>query len=199
MPPISFEDIKHEDGEDNTSGLTQDILVAKLEDILTLPEPVLNDSTGNGKFEDLVTITSDIQMKPGKYFRTIQAILETVKLDGTPQGEMDGKSLLNRLDFILAGNKAAALGFQQWCKNSSLVFLVKELDGNVRILGHKLYPAKLVEGPGTTGAASTERKQIAFAFQSVRKGPAPIFKGRVLVNNVTSVDTNSDFAQDIYV
>ena len=198
MPPVEFEDLLAVDGQDNTSGLAVDIYVAKIDDILTLPEPVLNDSTGSGKFADLVTISGDIQMKPGKYFRKIQAIIETAKLDGTLQGEMDGKSSLNRLDFTLAGNKADALGFQQWAKNGSLVFIVQDQDGKKRILGHRAYPAKFVEGVGTTGAASTERKQITFAFQSVRKGAAPYFTGRVLVNGVGSVDVNADLAQDIY-
>lgn len=196
--PVSFEDINHEDGSDNTSGLAQQIYVMKLSDIQTLPNPVLDDSTGNGTFEDLVTITGNIQMKPGKYARKIDVILESAKLDGTPQGEMDGKSFLNRIDFVVAGNKKNALGFKQWVKNGSVIIICKDLDGNKRILGHSLYPAKFVEGVDTTGAASTERKQSAFAFQSVRKGPAPYFEGNILVNGVGSVDVNSDNRQDIY-
>jgi hypothetical protein len=195
---IDLTDIEHEDGDDNTAGIGQHIYVAKAADIETLPEPIQPSSTGTGSLSDLVTITDPIVMKAGKAFRKVYCTLEKGQLDHEGQGEMDGQSFMNKLKFFIPGTKAEALGFAQWAKNSSLIFLVPELDGQIRLLGHKTYPAKAVPGTGSTGAKSADLKGTEFNFQSARKGPAPIFEGVVQVSGVGSeYDADSNNEQDI--
>ena len=198
MPPIDIVDLDWEDGSDNTAGIGQYVYFAKKIDILTLPKPVLDDSTGDGNFEDLVTITDNIVMKPGKAFRKIYVTLEKGALSHDIQGETDGKSNMNRLKFFMPGSEAKVLGFLQWAKNSSLIFLIPEIDGQVRMLGHENYPAKLDTAPGGTGEKSADLKGTEFNFMSARKGPAPIFQGKVNVSSVGSgEDADSDGEQDI--
>ncbi|MDJ1500468.1 hypothetical protein [Xanthocytophaga agilis] len=178
MPDLT--DLLHVDGDDNTSGVGQYIYVAKEKEILVLPLPDQDDSSAaTGSLADLVTITRDIEMLPGKDFKRIYVTLETGELKHDAQGELDGMSFLNQLDFFMPGSRAEVLGFAQWAKNSSLIFLIPELDGQIRMLGHRAYPAKMIPASGTTGKASADRKGSNFSFKSVRKGPAPIFAGRV--------------------
>lgn len=196
---VDMADLDWADGNDNTAGIGQNIYVAKFSDIETLPDPILNDSTGSGSFADLVTISSNIVMKAAKSFWKIYVTLEKGSLNHESQGEMDGMSFLNKLKFFHPGSKAEVLGFAQWCKNSSLIFIVPELDGAKRILGHNLYPAKMISAPGGTGEKTADLKGTTFEFQSARKGPAPIFTGRVQVSGVGSgADADSDGFQEIF-
>jgi len=197
--PIDITDIDYVDGDDNTAGIGLYIMFAKLSDIATLPTPIVDDSTKNGSFANLVTIAGNIVMKTGKVFRKIYVTLETGKLDHESQGDIDGHSFLNKVEFLIPGSKAEALGFAQWAKNSSLIMLVQEQDSTVRMLGHALYPAKMISAPGTTGQKSADRKSTTFTFQSARKGPAPIFTGSVLLSSPGStVDLNNDGKQDLF-
>lgn len=198
---MNLEDIDQTDGADNTAGIGQDIWVAKLADIETLPVPILDDSAGDGSFTDLVTITDNIVMKAGKVFNKIRVTLETSALNGDIQGNMDGKSFKNAISGQLPGNKAQALGFLQWAKNSSLIAIIEELDGQVRLLGHRAYPAKLTAGGASTGAKTTDDRAVKFTLESVRKGPAPVFAGKVVLTGSAagsgSVDLNQNTYQDI--
>jgi len=197
---MDLTDIDHVDGDDNTAGIGMTIKVAKLADIQTLAKPDVDDSTAEGSLEQLVTISGNHVMKAGKSFRDIYVTLETGKLDHESQGEIDGMSFLNKLEFLIPGSKEKSLGFAQWAKNSSLIFLIPEQDGKIRQLGHRLYPAKMISAPGSTGQKSADRKATTFTFQSARKGPAPIFKGSVLLSSPGStVDQNNDGKQDLFL
>jgi hypothetical protein len=176
---IDLADILHVSGSDNTAGVQQKVMFAKLEDIDILPQPDVDDSAGSGALDGLVTISQNIRMKPYKKFNELYVTLETGKIDSNSQGELDGMSFKNVLDFFHPGSSAQILGFAQWAKNSDLIFLVPESDGQVRILGHKGYPAKMTKAQVTTGAKGADRKGNGFTFESTRKGPAPIFKGHV--------------------
>lgn len=191
--------LNHKDGADNTSGIAQKIYVAKLSDIETLPKPVVDDSASDsGTVDQLVTISSDIVMKAGKSFKELYVTLETGKVDDAVQGELDGKSFRSSISFFHPGTSAEQLGFAQYVKNGNFVVLVPELDGNVRVIGHEAYPAKIENIAITTGGATTERKGGTYTAYSVRKGPAPIFTGQVKVSGVGSgVDADGDGNQDI--
>lgn len=199
---VTLRDLSHTDGSDNTAGIQQNVYFAKLEDILTLPKPVLDDSTGSGNLSDLVTISSNIVMKPEKQFYKLYCTLEAGELKNDAQGELDGMSFMNQLEVFLPGSSAEALGFAQWVKNSNLIILVPESDGQVRVLGHEGYPAKLVNMAGTTGKVPADRKGMTYTFKSTRKGPSPIFTGRVSTSGSGfgsgALDVNGDGYQDIY-
>lgn len=198
---MELQDIDWADGSDNTAGIQQNVYYAKLSDIATLPKPIVDDSTGEGALADLVTISSDITMKSGKVFKKLYCTLEAGGLNGEVQGDLDGKSYKNSLKIFHPGSKLEALGFAQYVKNGNMIFLVPEADGQVRILGHAGYPAKLDTGSSNTGEKSTDRKGNEFVFMSVRKGPAPAFTGKVILtgSGVGSglVDANSNSYQDI--
>jgi len=195
---VDTQDLTHKSGSDNTPGIQQTVFYAPIEDIETLPKPDVDDSASDtGTFADLVTITKDIVMKPGKKFKSIYVTLEDGELKHEGQGETDSMSYKNSLEFAHPGTKPEQLGFAQWCKNSNLVFLVPEVDGQVRVLGTRAYPAKLTSAPGSTGKKSTDGRKTTFNFHSSRKGPAPIFKGKVLVvDTLGGQSTEQDLGLD---
>lgn len=180
---MDTQDLTHLAGSDNTPGIQQTIYYALLEDIQLLPPPDVDDSAAvTGTFADLVTITADIVMKPGKQFHSMYVTLEEGELKHEGQGETDSMSYKNTLDFAHPGSKPEILGFAQWVKNNNIVWLVPEVDGQVRLLGNRAYPAKLASAPGGTDKKSAGAKKTTFTFHSSRKGPAPIFKGKVSIS-----------------
>jgi hypothetical protein len=177
---VDTQDLVHKSGSDNTPGIQQQVFYTTLENIVSLPKPDVDDSASDtGSFAELVTITADIVVK--KPFSSIYVTLEDGELKHSGQGETDSMSFKNELEFAHPGTKPEQLGFAQWCKNSNLIFLVPEVDGQVRVLGTKAYPAKLASAPGSTGKKSTDGRKTTFTFHSSRKGPAPIFKGKIMV------------------
>lgn len=175
---MEIQDIDHVDGENNTGGLQIELKYAKLSDIQTLPVPVKTDPTGTGTFDQLATISADVIFKPGKTYKTITVTLETGKIDSELQGEVDGKSFMNKLSFTIPGSKAKTLGFASFAKNSSFIFWPTEVDGNIRQLGTEGYPAKMESAPITTGAKTADFKAGVFTFISAGNAPSPIFTGR---------------------
>ncbi|MEH0153673.1 hypothetical protein V6R21_17680 [Limibacter armeniacum] len=166
-------------------GLEQILAIAKLEDIVTLPVPVSDEPAYvDNLLSDLVTITGDIVFANTVGFTRVYGTIETLKLDGESQGEFDGMSKLNSIEFLHPGSKGEMLGFDQYTQNGNFIILVREMDGQTRMLGHRGYPAKRVSGGvATTGAASADRRGNTFNFQSARKGPAPIFMGTVKLSD----------------
>lgn len=188
MCPIALEDLLHTAGEDNTGGIQTGISWAFLEDIETLPDPEVDDSAGDGTFSNLMTISSNVVMKAGKKIKSCYVTLEKGSIEGDSQGEYDGMSFMNKLKFYFPGQSAVALGFSQVVKNANIIFWVPELDGQIRQVGHRGYPAKMVSAPSTTGNKSSDAKGTMFEFHSARKGPALIFTGEIEESDVVDVE-----------
>jgi len=180
---VDTQDLVHQSGSDNTPGIQQKIFYTTLENVVTLPKPVIDDSASpTGSFADLVTILDDIVVKVP--LSSIYVTLEEGELKHVGQGETDSMSFKNSLEFAHPGSKAEVLGFAQWVKNNNIIFLVPEVDGQVRLLGNRAYPAKMESAPGSTDKKAAGAKKTTFTFQSSRKGPSPIFKGKVMVQGV---------------
>lgn len=99
---------------------------------------------------------------------------EKSQLTSEPQGEFPGQSQLNKLVAVHPGVELDATAAAAWFNNSHTVFLVQDIDGNVRVVGHKDYPIKVTVaqdlGQGTTGTAST-----TITVEAVDDVPAPFY------------------------
>jgi hypothetical protein len=189
---VDTQDLTHLSGSDNTPGIQQKIFYTTLENIVSLPLPKEDNSAApTGSFADLVTILANIVVT--KPFSSIYVTLEEGELKHVGQGETDSMSYKNSLEFAHPGSKPEVLGFAQWCKNSNLIFLVPETDGQVRVLGTRAFPAKMESAPGSTDKKAAGAKKTTFTFQSSRKGPAPVFAGKVMIKGVgADPDTEQD-------
>ncbi len=181
---LDLEDILGPAGQDNTSGIQQNVYVIDFHDVVKHPKFPKIDLTSvtPQKLDDLMTVLEDILLANGKKAIRLECTLEAGAANSESQGEIDGMSFKNSLKVLLAGNKAKADGFVRYAKNGSFYVIYFELDGTVRLLGHPGYPAKMVSAPGTTGEKSADRKNRTFTFQSVWSGPAPIFAGDVMID-----------------
>jgi hypothetical protein len=176
---IDLSDVTHLAGSDNTPGGQRKVLFARFEDIDIMPQPDVDNSAGTGSLDQLVTISQNIRMLPYKKFYELYITPETGKLTDKLIGELDGMSFENVVDLFHPGTSPQILGLIQWAKNSDLIILFPEIDGKVRVIGHKGYPAKMSVGDVTTGQKAADRKGATMSFRSVRKGPSPIFTGKI--------------------
>jgi hypothetical protein len=180
---VDFEDIEGTAGEDNSSGIQQNIYLIDFRDVEKHPKfPKIDTSAGTKQtLAQLVTVPDDILLKSGRKAFRLQCTLEKGAGTSDSQGEIDGMSFKNGLKLLIPGNKANADGFARYAKNGSFYLLYFELDGSPRLLGNPGYPAKMMSAPGTTGEKTSDLKGRTFTFQSVWSGPAPIFEGAVMV------------------
>jgi hypothetical protein len=172
MPCLDLEDVIKEGCADNDAGLASKHYYARVEDILTFPVPPANPTS----FAQKVTVASDFVMKTGKSFKSFYCTLEKGELKGELQGPRDGKSWINMGDFFHPGNEPSVLGFMETIKNEDVVLLVKELNGQVRIMGAPNVPANLETATGTTGKATADERGFTFTIKSIN-GIAPVYTG----------------------
>lgn len=81
------------------------------------------------------------------------------QLTSEAQGEYPAQTQLNKLVAVHPGVEADAAAAAAWFNNNETVFMVEDLNGNVRVVGNKDYPIKVTVaqdmGQGITGSAST--------------------------------------------
>lgn len=177
---ISLVDISYNQGSNNTGGVQQEIFWALFSDIAFFPPLIQPDPTGNGAITDLCTINENFIMNSGKRFQSMYVTLEKGRIKSQLQGELDCKSFMNEANFFLPGTSPLALGFATLAKNGSFVFLIPEVDGQLRVLGTKGYPAKLKAADTDTGEKTADPKGTPFTFQSAGSTPSPIYTGQVI-------------------
>ena len=167
-------DILWTDGQDNDAGLASELYYAPLADVATFPAVIAVPTN----FDEKVTVSSDFVMQSGKQFFQIYGTLEKGSVISTLVGERDGKSFENMAKFVHPGNKPYLLGFLEYLKNTNLVFIVKELDGQMRIIGSEDLPAKIDAAESTTGEAVADLKHIEITVKSIGR-IAPVYTGTV--------------------
>ena len=176
-------DIIWPQGANNTPGIGQFVYYAPITDIAELPQTLVTDplQAGTYEFEDLVTVTADIQMKPGKQFTSLYCTLEEGEIKSALQGLRDGKSFKLTLDVYFPGSEARYHGFRTYIKNSAGIFIVPDMDGKKYIFGSKCYPANLTGGEWGTAKKGDERKggNLIFDFNSPKS--VTLFEGNVLL------------------
>ena len=89
----------------------------------------------------------------------IDILPEKSQLTSEPQGEYPAQSQLNKLVAVHPGIELDASSAAAWFNNNETVFMVEDMRGNSRIVGHKDYPIKVTvtqdTGMGITGSPST--------------------------------------------
>ena len=175
----------HDSGADNIPGISA-IYYADHGDVLTWPTPTSGDPTAAVDFDTLVTIPGDIIMDVGKEFKKIYLTRETGEHRFEQQGEYDGKSFKQVLEFLHPGSKAAVDGFASWAGNANAVFILIDKEGNKFLFGSQYEPAKSQSLTGTGGMAPEDRKGSTFIFDFNNERNRLYFTGDVLL---------TDFAQ----
>jgi len=170
-------DIQHQSGQDNTAGLMTEFYFAKLDDIDTFPTPIADPTTP----EEKMTISEDFVMKDGKGFHKGYMTWGRGGVSWSLQGPMDGKSFTHNFEFYKPGADKESLAFLSLAKNENLVFIVKDKDGNFRVVGSEGIPAKMDSVDGGTGQSGEDDKGDTITFVSEGANPPYFYEGSVPV------------------
>ena len=165
-----------DDGDDGEAGIEVTIFYAKIADVLTFPaKPTVSGST---LFDAAVTITGNIVFKSGKCFKTIQLVTDKGKVERELVGPRKNKSWINKLMGYIANTSPKTVGFVDACKNSDMIFIVKESDGNTTIIGWNDRPANFESAKASSGDAPDSARETEIVIQSSGKA-APYYTGTI--------------------
>ena len=131
-------------------------------------------------FATSITIPTEFVFNSQEGFRKIYLTEDTGMVEDEGVGEKDGKSWRNKFKLFHPGSKAAALGFARWINNTGCIFLVKEADGQVRIVGSEQFPAKVDANTITTTETTDGRKGMTMEVSAASITPAPIYTGNIV-------------------
>ena len=147
---------------ENMGGLIQEVYFAYHADVLTWPtKPDIPLDIGeNG------VLTGDIAMVTGKRFFQMYLTDDTGEFNIEPVGEKDGKSFVLHLSLFHPGLHKKILGFINAAKNDNLVFIVKDNNDQMYLMGDALRPATFEGSPdgAGTGKETAARRGISMEF-----------------------------------
>jgi len=164
--------ITYPQGRFNPAGITR-VLYAFVEDILSFP--TLADSETATTFASLVEYDGPIVMKTGKQFHDMYCTLEEGEIKTSMVGPRDGKGFENTMETSFPGNDANFLGYKASLANRQVVFLVKEKNGIIRVLGSLEDPAYFETDDSTSGKKIADGRKSILTFKDSKSTPAPIY------------------------
>lgn len=166
-----FENIENEDlnsciNSEIQAGLSEvGLYYAVHEQATAIPEPPA-PGDANYSYENGVTVSTDITFTAGKGFGKITLQTDTGELKIDLVGNKGNKKHKQQLMFAVPGNSKKLLGFIRTLKNTPLLFLTTERDGQKRLVGDKNNPAYISEAAGTTGKGGEDDKNVVFTIET---------------------------------
>lgn len=133
--------------------------------ITTFPMPLNHGEVGY-TYATAVAVTTDIVFQAGKGFGKINVMPDTGEVMCELVGNKGNKKTKSLFAFSIAANNKKGLGFMRTHKNTPMLFLVPERDGQNRLVGDKFNAAYIVEGKATTGKGGEDDKLINFTVES---------------------------------
>jgi len=167
------EDILNCPNTETDAGLVESSIYYALScDVQTLEVPPLE-----GSFEEAGCLSTDIEMKAGKGFGVIQALVDKNNFTGSLTGNKGQKKTSAQLVFYLPGITAKNLGFIRKFKNVPLVCVVKLRSGNKIVVGNLQKPAYFdsVE----TASGSTDEDEIGSTVTLITGAPLLEYTGSI--------------------
>jgi len=117
------------------------------------------------------TVATPFTMKTGKKFWLLDADLESSDLVSESQGALNNLSASNKYTFRKSGTSKQLVGWLNANLNRSIVLIVEDNEGNMRLLGQKGLYAKVESFQENTGKAASEDKFIEFVVYAPGKLP----------------------------
>jgi len=173
----NFEALLWEVGNNNDGGLSQTHYYALPSWFTNFPEVPSPNAAAN--ITDLVTISENFVFHTDKFWLPVYCTLEKGKIESKQVGERDGKSYENTVNLFFPGSKVEGMGWMEQMKNTNFVMLIRELEGQVRVIGSKRLPAEILENSHSTGEKIADLKGFTYSVKSIGR-IAPVYTGEIL-------------------
>lgn len=164
--------ITYPKGRYNPAGITE-VYYAIPEDIATFP--VLADPGTATTFSSLIEYADEITMKTGKLFQPIYCTIETGQIQASLVGPRDGKGYENTLTISFPGNDSLFLGFKAYMANRDAIFLVREKNGKIRVLGNLEDTATMDTDDEKSGQKIADGRASVLTFKASGATSSPVY------------------------
>lgn len=150
---------------------------AAISDFETIEKPA--DLATGTDLASLATIAAAHVFKEGRGFHRIAINPDSGMVEIAQVGEKGSLSFQNTLTGALQGTSARTAGYLRKYKNTPMIFVVKEKNGDVKQIGSELSPAYLSETTGTSGSKPGDVKSTTVKFSDTQNHPAPEYAGTI--------------------
>lgn len=144
--------------------------------------PARKVTTGQG---DSVTLDGNIVLLPLKAFKEIDLVTDSGEVKSTMVGPVGSRSFENTMDLILPTLAPATAEFHECNANQCLVLIVKQKDGNFRVLGDPDSPAYFETVEGASGKTSGNTSGFTDLVKDTTGKVAPFYEGTIDLDPLT--------------
>lgn len=155
-------------GKPNMGGTAGNIYAVPLQNVAAIPE-----ADGFGIIRD------DIQLKPGAKLTTLYHTQETGIVRFERQGEKDGGSCKNFIEWNTPGNEPDNFRFAASVINGPWIFFGYDTDKYLNIVGSIDFGAYNNTLNGTTGQAAADKKGVSYGFDANSPVPPLRYNGNI--------------------
>ncbi len=163
------------EGGDNIGGFTSEAFLGLFHEIDDFPS--LTDNPANDA--ELVTLEGDYVMKEGKNFIRIYVTPRTFGMEAENQGEIDGKSFVQKGEFFYPGGREEAIALARKLNNARGILIGIDPNTGKRVqMGSKEFPCHF--SPKLNfGNEPTSRRGLTVEFEADNFMPAMIYPGAI--------------------
>lgn len=163
------------EGGDNIGGFTSEAFLGIYHDIESFP--ALKDNPAND--EELVTLEGDYTMKASKHFIRIYVTPRTFGMEAENQGEIDGKSFVQKGEFFYPGGREEAIALARKLNNARGILIGIDPNTGKRVqMGSREFPCHF--SPKLNfGNEPTSRRGLTVEFEADNFMPAMLYPGAI--------------------
>lgn len=172
--------LQYQEGVCGAGGLQPIGYFGFIEDVASFPVRPTTDAAAD--FAALATIAENITMKAGKTMYAMAGELEMAGLEGETIGERGSQSKSIKLNWFLPSTEPANLGAAKYFMNRRMFFIVKEQNGQNRVVGSNRFPAS-VASKDNTGMKVADQRGVTLEITTFDCGPAPVYTGVIPVDS----------------
>lgn len=161
--PIGFANLTWPSGSENMGGYKNKLLFIPADAVTAVPEIVNTEALAA---EDLVTAAGAFTFKDtGDKPIFIYATKNTVSYNSENQGEVDGQSFLQTLEWIHPGSSAEVGAFARKVNNTPGYLIYEDIKGVQYMVGQSGMPAT-ISSDFAGGGSPTDRKGFTFTAEA---------------------------------
>lgn len=153
------------------------VFAAAISDFATIEKPA--DLSAALTLSEAATIAAAHTFKVDRGFHKIYINPDSGLVETSQVGEKGNISFQNSLTGAMQGTGATTAGWLRKYKNTPMIFIVKEKNGNVKQIGSELSPAYLAEVTGSSGQAAGDAKSTQVIIRDTQNYPAPEYAGTI--------------------
>lgn len=175
-----FQSLVNACGSTNVPGLAVRTWWVQKDDVDVFPDRKIAGPQG-----DTVVLDGDITLVALKAFKEIDLVTDSGEIKSTMVGPVGSRSFENTLDFIIPKLTPETAEFHECNANQCLVVIVKQKDGNFRVLGSPDSPAFFETQDGASGKTSGDTSGFTDQLKDTTGLVAPFYEGIIDIDPLT--------------